>query len=130
MEFGVYKMLMETAPPTIRDFVSEVIADGFTDDFTTFRLFAEMDGSAVYAELDISELVGALYRYGKRKGLSVEQIAHIRDWIQGLEENRHVNESIDRFAAERGWSAEDAGKIREWFSREMAGSGVKSILKL
>ena len=130
MNYALYKIPLQEPSQVVREFVNEVIRDGFTEGYETHRMFADMSDSEIYADLDPTEVRDALVSYAKRKGLSRCDIAEIRVWLNGVLLDREVYDSIDRFATERGWSAEDARRIRAWFRCQMSDPAIKAMLSL
>ena len=128
--YAIYKRRLPEPPALVREFVGEVINDGFLDEYDTWRMHADMGGSGVYADIEITELKDALDAYAQRKGLSKIERSELCVWINGLLLDREVYDNIDRYATENDLNAAESGHIRNWFRREMADSAISSLLTL
>lgn len=126
----IYKKQLPEPSPVVEEFAREVINDGFTDGYETWRMFADIGGSGVYADLRPTEVKAALDDYAIRKELTNLQKSEICVWLNGLFLDREVYDGIDRYAEEHGLSDRETYHIRDWFKREMADSAISPLLTL
>lgn len=110
--YASYKQRLPDPPEVVREFVNDVINDGLLDRYETWRMFADMGGAGVYADVQPSEAKVALDDYAARKGLTNVQKAEICVWLKGLFLDREVYDSIDQDAVKNGLSAQAPRNMR------------------